>query len=121
MGNPVVHWEIGGREGKKLQEFYGKLFDWNIQVVEGSDFKGYGIVDVGEGGIGGGIFQSSGGDMPTNYTVFYVQVDDLQASLDKAGSLGAKTVVPPTPIPDMGAFALFSDPDGNVIGLFKGQ
>lgn len=47
-------------------------------------------------------------------------MDDLQAYLDKPASLGGKTVVPPTPIPDVGAFALFHDPEGNLVGLFSG-
>jgi predicted enzyme related to lactoylglutathione lyase len=49
----------------------------------------------------------------------YVKVDDLQATLDKATQMGAKTIVPPTPIPTVGAFAMFMGPDGNLIGIFK--
>ena len=48
---------------------------------------------------------------------FYVQVDDLQAYLDKAESLGGKTIMPPMEIPDMVKLAVFSDPEGNVIGI----
>jgi hypothetical protein len=46
-------------------------------------------------------------------------VDDLQAALDKAAKMGATTLMPPTPIPGIGASALFRDPDGLVVGLFK--
>ena len=53
-----------------------------------------------------------------NYTIFYVQVDDVQGYLDKAGALGGKTLVPPVEIPT-GTFAWFADPDGNTIGLWK--
>ena len=53
MGNPVVHFEIAGKDGKKLQDFYGKAFDWKIKADE--SMGGYGMVEVGEGGIGGGI------------------------------------------------------------------
>ena len=49
----------------------------------------------------------------------YVQVDDVQAYLDKAESLGGKTVVPPAEVPGMGQFAWMSDLDGNTIGLWK--
>ncbi len=52
---------------------------------------------------------------------FYVQVDDLDAYLKKAESLGGRTVVPPTEIPNMVTFAMFSDPDGNAVGLVKTQ
>ncbi len=116
MGHPIVHWEIAGRDGKKLQEFYAKLFDWNIQS---DPVMNYGMVDTGGEGINGGIFQVPPEAPP--YLTIYVSVDDLQAYLDKAASLGGTAVVPPTPIPNIGAFAMFQDPEGNLVGLFKAQ
>ena len=65
----------------------------------------------------GGHFTALGHE-PHHYTMFYVQVDDIEASLAKAASLGGKMVVPKVDIPT-GSFAWFSDPDGNVIGLWK--
>ena len=116
MGNPVVHFEIGGKDAQKMREFYGELFDWELEVHD--MMGGYTTAAVGEGGIGGGLVQCSP-PMPPNYTAFYVQVDDVQAALDKAGSMGATTLLPPTPIPGIGTMGMFSDPDGNAIGLFK--
>jgi hypothetical protein len=55
---------------------------------------------------------------PYHYTMFYVQVDDVQGYLNKAGALGGKTLVPPVDIPT-GTFAWLTDPDGNTIGLWK--
>ncbi len=115
MGNPVVHFEIAGKDGKKLQDFYGKVFDWKIKVDEA--MGGYGVVEVSEGGIGGGIMSTD--DKTPNYVTFYVQVDDLQACLDKIGGLGGSTIIPPTPIPNVGSFAMFTDPEGNTVGIFK--
>ncbi len=113
MGQPVVHFEITGKDGKRLQEFYSKLFDWRIDAVNPMN---YGIVNTdGEGGIGGGIAQGDGESRVT----FYIQVDDPQAYLDRAQAMGGKTVVPVTEIPNMVTFAQFSDPEGNVIGLVK--
>ena len=60
--------------------------------------------------------------MPPNYVMFYVGVDDLQASLDKAESLGGKTMVLPMPMPIQGGeghIAVFVDPAGNTIGQRK--
>ena len=120
MANPVVHWEIAGKDADKLQEFYGTLFDWEINVqADMGGYSGYRLVEASEGGIGGGLMQTGEG-MPDNYVIFYVQVDDLQTSLDNAVALGGQTVVPPTPIPGMGAFAIFTDPEGNSIGMFQG-
>jgi predicted enzyme related to lactoylglutathione lyase len=115
MGQPVVHWEIASNDAKRLQDFYARLFGWKI---DSNNPMNYGLVDTtGQGGINGGIMQTPPGT--PSYVTFYVQVDDLQGYLDRAGALGAKTCVPPTPIPDMGAFAMFTDPDGHMIGLFK--
>ena len=118
MTNPVVHWEVSGKDPKKLQEFYGELFGWKIDVHE--EMGGYGLVDhvEGENGIGGGIGPTQPGVPPR--VTFFVQVDNLQASLDKAESLGGKSVMPPTDIPGVGSFAMFQDLEENAIGLFKG-
>jgi predicted enzyme related to lactoylglutathione lyase len=68
-----------------------------------------------EGGIGGGIGDAQG----PNQVVFYIEVDDPQAYLDRVENAGGTTVVPVTEIPDMVTFAQFADPQGNVIGLTK--
>ncbi len=113
MGNPIVHFEIGCRDSAKAQAFYGKLFDWK--------FESYGptamITGDPQGGILGHI--SALGHEPHNYTLVYVQVDDLQAYLTKAESLGGKTMVPPTDVPQMGQFAWLTDPEGTIVGLWK--
>ncbi len=114
MGEPVVHWEIGAKDAEKLQEFYGNLFDWQIDSV---GFPGYAQVNTGQEGICGDIMQIKE-DIPP-YVTFYVEVNDLQAYLDKAEGLGGKTVVPPTQIPMIGSFAVFLDTEGHGIGLFK--
>ncbi len=113
MPNPVVHFEINGEDGKALQEFYGKVFDWH---VDADNPMGYGMVDTHAGGINGGISASEDG---MSQVTIYIEVDDPDAFLKKVESMGGKTVVPTTVIPDMVTFALFSDPEGHVVGLVK--
>src|SRR5260370_29624681 len=113
MGQPVVHWEIAAKDGKKAQEFYAKLFDWNISVQQPMN---YGLVETGgQGGINGGIHACEGRPPPVT---FYLQVDVLQASLAKAETLGGKAVMGPLPITGHGSIANFLDPDCNCIRLF---
>jgi predicted enzyme related to lactoylglutathione lyase len=50
---------------------------------------------------------------------FYLEVDDLQAYLDRVEQAGGKVVVPVTELA-MVTFAQFADPQGNVVGLMKG-
>lgn len=114
MGQPVVHFEIVGKDGRKLQDFYAGLFGWHIDA---SNPMNYGVVDThAEGSIGGGIAQSQDGQ---GHVTFYIQVDDPQAYLNKVEAMGGKTVVPVTEIPGMVTFAQFADPEGNVVGLVK--
>lgn len=115
MGQPVIHWEIAARDAKRIQQFFAALFDWQVSA---DNPWSYGVVETGgQGGINGGIFQTPD-DVPP-YLTFYVRVDDLQAYLDRAEALGGKTVMPPMPIPGIGAAAMFSTPEGHMVGLFK--
>jgi predicted enzyme related to lactoylglutathione lyase len=116
MGAPIVHFEINGTDFKRAKDFYGNLFGWQIQDVPTLN---YGMVDTGvKMGINGGIGQLDPGKTP--FTTFYVQVEDPQAYLDKAVSLGAKVVLPVTDFPDMVTMAMFTDLDGCCVGLVKG-
>jgi predicted enzyme related to lactoylglutathione lyase len=111
MANPVVHFEIGCRDMKRTQQFYSSLFDWSIQQQGPA-----GVIPALPGGIDGHM--TSLGHEPHHYTIFYVQVDDVQRYLDKAKSLGGKMLVPPVKIPT-GTFAWMADPEGNTVGLFQ--
>jgi uncharacterized protein len=114
MGRPVVHFEVIGRDAKRLQDFYGQLFEWRITSDNPMD---YGIVDTGsKEGIQGGIAQSQSDN---SWVTFYVQVDDLQATLDRAAELGGETVLPPTEVPGTVSLAVLKDPEGHTIGLVK--
>jgi predicted enzyme related to lactoylglutathione lyase len=112
MGRPVVHFEVSGKDAKKLQEFYAGIFEWH---VDANNPMGYGIVDTHGGGINGGIAAAEGASQVT----FYIEVDDPQAYLERIESAGGKTIVPVTEIPNMVTFAQFADPEGNIIGLVK--
>src|SRR5579872_511767 len=111
MGQPVVHFEIGGRNSADSAEFYSKLFDWKMRIAGPVT-----VIDTGAEGIPGHI--TALGHEPHNFVTIYVQVDDLQAYLDKAQELGGSTIEPPVELPTAW-FAWLSDPDGNIIGLWK--
>jgi predicted enzyme related to lactoylglutathione lyase len=112
MGRPVVHFEIGCRDRARTGDFYAKLFGWQITAAGPAS-----NIETGSPqGISGHI--TSLGHEPEHYTMFYVDVEDVQAALDKAAALGGKTLVAPITIPT-GTFAWFTDPDGNTIGLLK--
>lgn len=114
MGNPVVHFEVRAKDPKKAQQFYAQLFQWR---VDANNPMGYGMVDKGaEHGIAGGI---GGTPTGTSKVTFYVEVPDLQSTLDKAQKLGGKVISPPMDVPGGPTMATFADPEGNEIGLVK--
>lgn len=123
MANPVVHFEVIGKDPDALRSFYTGLFDWKLQDVGGP--TQYATVDTGKSGdgeIGGGI-----GGVPEGYdghVTFYVQVDDMEATLAKVEELGGKRTMGPErmePSPEIGAFIIgtFTDPEGRTIGLYS--
>jgi uncharacterized protein len=114
VGNAVVHFGVGAADDGPLVAFYGELFGWNLRGFPGG---GYTAIDTrGGGGINGGIRKSLTG---APWSTFYVETDDLQATLDRAIALGGATVLPATDLGGAAAVALFSDPDGLLVGLVQ--
>jgi uncharacterized protein len=123
MGQPVVHFEVVGKDGEKLRRYYGELFDWKVDADNPME---YGMVARednkaadGNLGIGGGIGQGPEGY--EGHVTFYVAVPDVEAALQKAESLGGTRVMGPEKIMDMVELGQFKDPEGNVIGVVKDQ
>jgi uncharacterized protein len=121
MGQPVVHFEIIGQDGKRLIDYYSELFGWDIDA---NNPMGYGLVQRDgntnpEGvGIGGGV--GGGPEGYEGHTMFYVEVPDVEAGLAKAESLGGTRVMGPDEVPGMGiVLGHFRDPEGHLVGLVQ--
>jgi uncharacterized protein len=115
MAHPVTHFEIIGKDNRKLRDFYSKAFDWKLTDAP----QDYAMVETGANGhgIGGGIGPSRDG---RSMVTFYIEAEDLTGTLAKVEKLGGRTVVPPTKAGPV-EIALFADPEGNVVGLAKGM
>lgn len=116
MEKGICHVEINTTNLKKAENFYSQLFGWKIQsevmgkysLWEASQAPNGGLAEVKEVKPGDGL-------------MFYIEVDDIESYLKKAESLGGKKVNPKTEIPQHGWYGVFSDLDGNKIGLFTGM
>jgi predicted enzyme related to lactoylglutathione lyase len=121
MGQPVVHFEVIGRDGAKLRSYYSELFGW---TPDADNPMNYGLVqredNVNPDGIGiaGGIGQ--GPDGYEGHVTFYVEVPDVEAALAKAESLGGSRLMGPDVVTEGVEIGLFNDPDGLMVGLIKG-
>jgi predicted enzyme related to lactoylglutathione lyase len=116
MGKAVKHFELVANDPAKLRTFFGSLFDWRAEEFPD---MGYAMLHAGESeGISGGLGTASA-EMPAGLAI-YVQVDDVDGYLARARQLGASKVLQePYDIPGIGRFAIFCDPEGNRIGLWK--
>jgi predicted enzyme related to lactoylglutathione lyase len=121
MGQPVVHFEVIGKDGEKLRSYYSELFGWEMDA---DNPMNYGTVDresnlSAEGiGIGGGV--GVGPEGYDGHVTFYVEVPDVEAGLAKAESLGGTRTMGPSKVTEGVEIGMFTDPEGHLIGLFKG-
>jgi predicted enzyme related to lactoylglutathione lyase len=122
MGQPVVHFEVVGKDADKLRDFYSTLFGWEIDA---NNPMGYGLVtretnvNADGVGIGGGV--GKGPDGYDGHVTFYVEVPDVEAALAQAEKLGGTRMMGPEKPMDMVEIGLFLDPEGHVIGVVKGE
>ena len=114
MAYPVTHFEINAQDAPATQKFYRDLFGWGIDT---NNPDNYGMIDTKNKGTGinGGIGASQQG---RSWVTFYVECDDPAATLAKAERLGGRRVMEPMESMNV-TYALFADPEGNVIGLAK--
>jgi len=112
---PVTHFEINAQDAPATQKFYRDLFGWGIDA---NNPQNYGMIDTKAKGTGinGGIGASQ--DPSKSWVTFYVECDDPAATLAKVERLGGRRVMEPMETMNV-TYALFADPEGNVIGLAK--
>ena len=115
MAHPVTHFEINAQDAPATQKFYKDLFGWGIET---NNPQSYGMIDTKTKGTGinGGIGASQDG---RSFVTFYVETDDPASLLSKAERLGGRRVMEPMDAGQGLIYALFADPEGNVIGLAK--
>jgi uncharacterized protein len=120
MGQPVVHFEIVGRDADGLRSYYGELFGWQFDA---DNPMNYGIVQRDQNvsddgmGIGGGI--GAGPEGYDGHVTFYVGVPDVEAALAKAESLGGSRMMGPEQVMEQVEIGQFTDPEGHLVGVVK--
>ena len=113
MTNSVRHWQFLSKDPEMTASFYRGLFGWEISDANGMGYRS--VSSAGATGIDGGIWPAPAGS-PEGVQL-YIEVDDIDASLAKAVTLGGSIILPKQVLPDGDAMALALDPLGRSFGL----
>lgn len=108
----ICHIEIFSKDLKASKKFYEDIFGWKVktELEEMPDYATF--MDTAENG--GGFTSEADG------IFFYIEVDDIEATLKKIENAGGKIVVPKTIITEeIGYFAVFTDTSDTKIGLWS--
>lgn len=115
MGQPVMQWQMVTKNPDRLAKFYSTLFNWKVNA---DNPLGYRMIDTGAGrGINGGIWPAP--PEAHSFVQLFIEVEDVAASVAKAGGLGAAVIIPPQRLPDGGELAILHDPEGIPFGIMK--
>ena len=112
MPHPVVHAEIRSENPDATRQFFADLFGWKV-ASEGA-FPGYTFIDTG---VEGGTYVAiSPRQSAEDEVLFFVGVEDVEATLARAEELGGTTVQPAQKVPGV-TFGVFADPQGHHVGV----
>ena len=112
----ITHIDIPVSDTARASAFYSTLFGWDVQEYPG--YEGYPMWQAPNKVSGGGLAPRS-----EDFTAprSYVEVDSIDETLEKAKATGATVVMEKSPIDETSWWAVFTDPDGNTIGLYEGS
>ena len=109
--------DLGTTDLEGAKAFYGALFGWSAQVAEDPAAGGYTLFEL-KGEQVAGAMTTMSPEQPVAWST-YVAVADADATVAKAEAAGAKTLMAPMDVTDVGRMAMFADPTGAVLGLWQ--
>jgi predicted enzyme related to lactoylglutathione lyase len=108
---------LGTTDLDGAKAFYGGLFGWTAQVAEDPAAGGY-TTFLKDGEQVAGAMTTMSPEQPVAWST-YVAVADADATMAKAEAAGAKPIMPPMDVMDIGRMAMFFDPTGAALGLWQ--
>lgn len=111
----ITHVDIPVDDMGRATAFYNAVLGWEIAEMPG--FEGYPMWQAPNQVSGGGFAQREQGfETMRNY----VEVESIDDVLGKVTDAGGAVVMEKTPISDTSWYAVFSDTEGNQMGLYEG-
>jgi len=111
--------ELGTNDTAKAAEFYAKVFGWTANVQNFGPME-YTIFNNGGDRGAGGMYKllPEMGNVPPHWLVYFA-VEDCDAKVEQAISLGGKMMKPADDIPGIGRFSILIDPQGAAFAIIK--
>jgi predicted enzyme related to lactoylglutathione lyase len=112
------HWtELWTTDEEQALGFYCSVFAYGADTMTLRDGSRYHLLTMG--GVPRAGLMKAAGPHGKSMWLPYVSVDDCDATFGKALSLGSTQLLAPTDMPQVGRFAIVSDPQGAPIGMIK--
>jgi predicted enzyme related to lactoylglutathione lyase len=123
----VVYFEMPYEDAKRLSDFYGKVFGWQMNVT-GPEMGSYVTAGTTEtdmktmrpikpGAINGGFYPKSSG-APQEPSVV-VAVKNIEEAMKKVTEAGGTLLGQVIDIPGVGKYVSFKDTEGNRLSLLQ--
>ncbi len=137
--NPVVHFEMGYKDKRRMVDFYTSVFGWETKEM-GPEMGNYVVVHTGEtdqegmlqkpGMINGGFYQKIENPLSHAPSVV-ISVDNIHESIKKVENGGGKILgsmndkgehtMEPQDIPGVGLWISMQDSEGNRVSMLQAK
>ncbi len=111
----IVHIEFPVKDAERAKKFYGDLFGWTFQDIPEMNYTLFETSNP----PGGGLFVPQEGQWAPKGAVNYILVEDIDAKSKEIEAAGGKILQPTTEVPGQGWTAVFEDPEGVTMALWK--
>ena len=124
--DPVVHFEMPYKDGKRMARFYTSAFGWHTQML-GEEMGNYVLATTVEtdlkgpnrpGAINGGFYPKKR-EWPAQYPSIVIAVKDIKKAVAKVTKAGGKVLGELMEIPNVGSYVSFLDPEGNRVSMLE--
>jgi predicted enzyme related to lactoylglutathione lyase len=110
----ICYLEIPAKTADASADFYSRIFGWKVRK------RGDGELAFDDSGGVSGTWVKESDRTPDERTRTYIMVDNIAKALKQIQAAGGRVLTPRKDIgPNLGAFAIFTDPVGNEFGLYE--
>ena len=113
--HPIVHIEFVTDDPASASQFAQQMFGWQTQYLPQFDYHTVMLPNT----IGGAYPRPGAPGVKAGALIVYVGTADLEATVQAIEAAGGHITLPKTEVPGMGWMSHFTDPTGNLLGLWQ--